>query len=497
MSEQARIAMANKLAIIYMEIIKTLVFVGYVKELAEHTTGTVAGMLICGICLGTNIFDIYQYRKDKSSPRIKYTVGLGTALVYALSIFNTHNDLMYTMCMPIFVCFIIYYDIKLLTIIGAFISGINLVYVVVYYLIAKVTPAGTPATASQILIHLSVIFILTAAVIMVTKTLAKLNDEKLRMIEKNAEESNRMLEDVLSVAQIVNANSAETSQMIDDLNEATGSTAISLESIAKANQTNTESIGRQTIQTGQIQEQIAHTEEMTKQMAELTDAAMDSVTSGSESMRKLRAQTAKVQEANKNAVEYMNRLNDNAKAVDRMMQEISAISGQTNLLALNASIESARAGDAGRGFAVVAEQVRLLSEQTKQLTGDISTVVNELIANADLTQQVINDQAGITEEEEAIVAGTVGDFEAIESNVKVISENARDVRDNVSELMKANNVIVDSINQISAVSEEVAASTDEAVRMGEESKLKADKAKELMDELAGASHELDKYLHRA
>lgn len=48
-------------------------------------------------------------------------------------------------------------------------------------------------------------------------------------------------------------------------------------------------------------------------------------------------------------------------------EDISAIAGQTNLLSLNASIEAARAGENGRGFAVVAEEIRTLSDSTKDL----------------------------------------------------------------------------------------------------------------------------------
>lgn len=61
-------------------------------------------------------------------------------------------------------------------------------------------------------------------------------------------------------------------------------------------------------------------------------------------------------------------------------EKIHEIANSTNLLALNASIEAARAGDAGRGFSVVANEIRNLSNHTKDLVADIfekTRVVNE------------------------------------------------------------------------------------------------------------------------
>lgn len=68
------------------------------------------------------------------------------------------------------------------------------------------------------------------------------------------------------------------------------------------------------------------------------------------------------------------------KSVDitEIVSTISKISGQTNLLALNASIEAARAGEAGKGFAVVAEEIRKLSEQTRDATENIRELVTQI-----------------------------------------------------------------------------------------------------------------------
>jgi hypothetical protein len=55
-----------------------------------------------------------------------------------------------------------------------------------------------------------------------------------------------------------------------------------------------------------------------------------------------------------------------AQSIESILGMIRDIAEQTNLLSLNATIEAARAGTAGRGFAVVAEEIRKLSNDTRQ-----------------------------------------------------------------------------------------------------------------------------------
>lgn len=76
--------------------------------------------------------------------------------------------------------------------------------------------------------------------------------------------------------------------------------------------------------------------------------------------------------------DIMDEVKDETTKINELVNMIKGVANKTNLLSLNASIEAARAGEHGRGFSVVAEEIKKLSENTKEQVDIIQGIVEDL-----------------------------------------------------------------------------------------------------------------------
>lgn len=132
-----------------------------------------------------------------------------------------------------------------------------------------------------------------------------------------------------------------------------------------------------------------------------------------------------------------------AKNVSNNMAGIAVIAEQTNLLALNASIEAARAGDAGRGFAVVAEEIRKLSDGTKELLDDMNKFLKAFeTASMKTGEEVIATTEGISNVERQLqnlvdnIKGNKDTTFHIEDKMHAVNEGVTSLEKQMAAIMK-------------------------------------------------------------
>ena len=148
------------------------------------------------------------------------------------------------------------------------------------------------------------------------------------------------------------------------------------------------------------------------------------------------------------------RTNKSAQQIRTATEIIADISNQTNLLALNASIEAARAGEHGKGFAVVAEEIRILADQSKESTQHINSIVNELIANSDISVEITERVSESFMEQNKKVKETGDIFTSLNTEIIKVNESIKEIDTEISGLDDHKVLIENSADAMTSFAEE-------------------------------------------
>lgn len=166
---------------------------------------------------------------------------------------------------------------------------------------------------------------------------------------------------------------------------------------------------------------------------------------------------SRFEEVKINGVELSNKAED----ITNIVSIVAQISDQTNLLALNASIEAARAGEMGKGFAVVAEEIRKLSEQTKE-------AVKEINSNLVIFVQEINGLVNNIEKQYDVLKLETNNLEIVRDGSKEATISVRTVAEEMIKTMndlekesESISSMSDNIESLAAIAEENSASSQE------------------------------------
>jgi len=141
----------------------------------------------------------------------------------------------------------------------------------------------------------------------------------------------------------------------------------------------------------EVRATVMQTSERAQAVADASQQSVEVSRNGQQSVTDTVSGMDLIRERVSSIAENILMLSERTQQIGEIIETVNALAEQSKLLALNASIEAARAGEEGKGFAVVAMEVRQLAEQSREATGRVRNILNEI-------QQATNTAVMVTEE---------------------------------------------------------------------------------------------------
>lgn len=394
--------------------------------------------------------DLLLRIRGKADDRYRYALVVGYGIFYTFLICTTDSPIAFTYILPVVSLLVLYKDRKFM--VGCAIANIASVIIsVIYHLVVLGQNTATDQKNYQLQIAclllcyigyiMSIRHLIESDGVLTNSIKADLK-RVVTTVEQVKTASNTIMDGITVVRELATENKHGSDIVVDGMNKLTDHNG-QLQSRTASSQE----------MTGDINSQVQNVVSMINDMVSLTAESGKHAKTSSVDMESL-VQTAGTMADLSNEVEHiLDAFKAEFETVKQETGTIDSISSQTNLLALNASIEAARAGEAGKGFSVVAEQIRKLSTETKDSSGQISEALSRLDEISGKMTSSIEETLKLIQVTLEKVTQTGENVNKITQDSSLLGEHIQTIDSAMKEVESSNRQLVENMEQVSSIVE--------------------------------------------
>lgn len=394
--------------------------------------------------------DLLLRIRGKADDRYRYALVIGYGIFYTFLICTTDSPIAFTYILPVVSLLVLYKDQKFM--VGCAIANIASVIVSVFYHLV-VLGQNTATDQKNYQLQVACLLLCYIGYIMSIRHLIEsdgaLTDSikadlkrVITTVEQVKTASNTIMDGITVVREFATENKHGSDIVVDGMNKLTDNND-QLQSRTASSQE----------MTGDINSQVQNVASMINDMVSLTAESGKHAKTSSVDLESL-VQTAGTMADLSNEVEHiLDAFKAEFETVKQETGTIDSISSQTNLLALNASIEAARAGEAGKGFSVVAEQIRKLSTETKDSSGQISEALSRLDEISGKMTSSIEETLKLIQATLEKVTQTGENVNKITQDSSLLGEHIQTIDSAMKEVESSNRQLVENMEQVSSIVE--------------------------------------------
>lgn len=394
--------------------------------------------------------DLLLRIRGKADDRYRYALVVGYGIFYTFLICTTDSPIAFTYILPVVSLLVLYKDRKFM--VGCAIANIASVIIsVIYHLV--VLGQNTATDQKNYQLQIACLLLCYIGYIMSIRHLIESNGALTNSIKADLKRvvttveqvktaSNTIMDGITVVRELATENKHGSDIVVDGMNKLTDHNG-QLQSRTASSQE----------MTGDINSQVQNVVSMINDMVSLTAESGKHAKTSSVDLESL-VQTAGTMADLSNEVEHiLDAFKAEFETVKQETGTIDSISSQTNLLALNASIEAARAGEAGKGFSVVAEQIRKLSTETKDSSGQISEALSRLDEISGKMTSSIEETLKLIQVTLEKVTQTGENVNKITQDSSLLGEHIQTIDSAMKEVESSNRQLVENMEQVSSIVE--------------------------------------------